>query len=94
MRCTELCIEANSCARTYKRELISKVVIDCMVDDDQTSPAVMVRGCTDGKQSVRTFSSMADDCKHASQLLLEQYPGTLGYCEEELESYYPPTQKI
>ena len=32
------------------------------MDDDHTSPTVMIDRCTGGKQSVRTFNSTAADC--------------------------------
>ena len=80
---------------TPKRwELVSKLVNDYMIDDDQTSPAVAigVHMDMDGKQSVRSFNRTADDCKQATQILSQQYPGTLGFSEEKLKdvlSTYP-----
>ena len=52
-----------------------------MIDDDQNSPSVTIDVCTDGKQSLRLFNCTADDCKQATQILSEQYPGTLGIGE-------------
>ena len=81
--------------RTPKRwELVSKLVNDYMIDDDQNSPAVAigVHMDMDGKQSVRSFNRTADDCKQATQILSQQYPGTLGFSEEKLKdvlSTYP-----
>ena len=76
--------------RTPKRwELISKLVSDCMIDNDLSSPVLAVCKCNDGK---RLFNHTAEDCKHVTQILSERYPGTLGFSDEKLRavlSTYP-----
>ena len=79
--------------RTPKRwELISRLVSDYMIDDDQNSPALLLCVCTEGKQRIKTFNRTADDCKQATVILSERYPGTFQFCEEKLKdvlSTYP-----
>ena len=62
-----------------------KLVNDYMIDDDQNSPAVTIGVYMDGKQNARSFNCTADDCKQATQILSQQYPGTLGFSEEKLK---------
>ena len=60
--------------RTSKRwKLISKLVSDCMIDDDLSSTVLAVCKRDGGK---RLFNHTAEDCKHVTQILSERYPGT------------------
>ena len=76
--------------RTPKRwELMSTLVSDYMLDEDQNSPVVHLckHDC-----ALRQFNRTAEDCKQVTQILHEKYPGTLDFSEKKIEailSTYP-----